>query len=304
MQYIHDNKSGMLQVRENEISPRKWCDGTAAQMRTLGGALWPWPPSDTGFLCTAAGELYRLGLLTEGIVHQCVKQLINKKKKGSVDDYAEDLECLCQIMMTCGRRLDHEKAKVGFDAVAFLAQNFARRVLLLLFFYIVNVLNASDGIVWQIMFVLGETGRLSSFSLKRLQARTLALFYCLIRAAALIAAHAVWLCVCYRPFVVSGSLQPVAHATSVETRSCCCRHAVKSVRVISHLIGSRKCAKRVSQARELLGFLAMRMCCENGSINLQQSSVFSWQDPVRPCFDQRRGRKHHQVPAHAPFDGK
>jgi len=123
-------------------------------------------------------------------VHQCVKQLINKKKKGSVDDYAEDLECLCQIMMTCGRRLDHEKAKVGFDAVAFLAQNFARRVLLLLFFYIVSVLNASDGIVWQIMFVLGETGRLSSFSLKRLQARTLALFYCLIRAAAPIAAHA------------------------------------------------------------------------------------------------------------------
>nr|CAB3241846.1 eukaryotic translation initiation factor 4 gamma 2 [Phallusia mammillata] len=61
------------------------------------------------------GELYRLSLLHESIVHQCIKQLINKKKKGTVDDLAEDLECLCQIMTTCGRRLDHEKAKSLMD---------------------------------------------------------------------------------------------------------------------------------------------------------------------------------------------
>ena len=45
-------------------------------------------------------------------MHKCIKQLINKKKKGLADDLSEDLECLCQIMTTCGRRLDHARAKV------------------------------------------------------------------------------------------------------------------------------------------------------------------------------------------------
>uniref|UniRef100_F6R3K6 W2 domain-containing protein n=1 Tax=Ciona intestinalis TaxID=7719 RepID=F6R3K6_CIOIN len=61
------------------------------------------------------GELYRLNLLHETIVHKCIKQLIRTKKKGTVDDVAEDLECLCQIMNTCGRRLDHDKAKSLMD---------------------------------------------------------------------------------------------------------------------------------------------------------------------------------------------
>ncbi|XP_076801566.1 eukaryotic translation initiation factor 4 gamma 2-like [Clavelina lepadiformis] len=61
------------------------------------------------------GELYRLNLLHESIVHKCIKQLINKKKKGLADDLSEDLECLCQIMTTCGRRLDHARAKSLMD---------------------------------------------------------------------------------------------------------------------------------------------------------------------------------------------
>lgn len=31
-------------------------------------------------------------------------------------DLAEDLECLCQIMRTCGKVLDKPKAKVSFTA--------------------------------------------------------------------------------------------------------------------------------------------------------------------------------------------
>uniref|UniRef100_H2Z554 W2 domain-containing protein n=1 Tax=Ciona savignyi TaxID=51511 RepID=H2Z554_CIOSA len=61
------------------------------------------------------GELYRLNLLHESIVHKCIMQLIRAKKKGTVDDISEDLECLCQIMVTCGRRLDHDKAKSLMD---------------------------------------------------------------------------------------------------------------------------------------------------------------------------------------------
>jgi len=38
MRYIYDMKSGMLQVRENEISLRKWSGG-AAHLRTLQETL-------------------------------------------------------------------------------------------------------------------------------------------------------------------------------------------------------------------------------------------------------------------------
>ncbi len=53
-------------------------------------------------------------MLHEGILHKCIKQLLEKKKHVPVVDMAEDLECLCQILKTVGRRLDRDKAKV-FD---------------------------------------------------------------------------------------------------------------------------------------------------------------------------------------------
>lgn len=57
------------------------------------------------------GELGKQGLLHEAILHQCVQQLLAKKKRQTTKDVAEDLECLCQIMKTVGHRLDTEKAK-------------------------------------------------------------------------------------------------------------------------------------------------------------------------------------------------
>ncbi len=59
------------------------------------------------------GELGKLGMVHEGILHKCIKQLLEKKKTASVQDIVEDMECLCQIMMTVGRRLDTDKAKVS-----------------------------------------------------------------------------------------------------------------------------------------------------------------------------------------------
>ncbi|XP_019624798.1 PREDICTED: eukaryotic translation initiation factor 4 gamma 2-like isoform X2 [Branchiostoma belcheri] len=73
------------------------------------------------------GELGKLDMLSEAILHKCIKQMIldvkvylsrqllEKKRTESVGDRAEDLECLCQIMRTCGRRLDHDKAKSLMD---------------------------------------------------------------------------------------------------------------------------------------------------------------------------------------------
>lgn len=51
-------------------------------------------------------------MLHEGILHKCIKQLLEKKKNIPLADMSEDLECLCHLMRTVGRRLDTNKAKV------------------------------------------------------------------------------------------------------------------------------------------------------------------------------------------------
>ncbi|XP_035381346.1 eukaryotic translation initiation factor 4 gamma 2b [Electrophorus electricus] len=61
------------------------------------------------------GELGKLDLIHESILHKCIKTLLEKKKRIQLKDMGEDLECLCQIMRTVGPRLDHEKAKSLMD---------------------------------------------------------------------------------------------------------------------------------------------------------------------------------------------
>ncbi|CAL8260693.1 unnamed protein product [Merluccius merluccius] len=66
------------------------------------------------------GELGKLDLIHESILHKCIKTLLEKKKRVQLKDMGEDLECLCQIMRTIGPRLDHEKAR------SLMAQYFGR----------------------------------------------------------------------------------------------------------------------------------------------------------------------------------
>ncbi|KAF3855241.1 hypothetical protein F7725_023296 [Dissostichus mawsoni] len=61
------------------------------------------------------GELGKLDLIHESILHKCIKTLLEKKKRVQLKDMGEDLECLCQIMRTVGPRLDHNKAKSLMD---------------------------------------------------------------------------------------------------------------------------------------------------------------------------------------------
>ncbi|XP_076471182.1 eukaryotic translation initiation factor 4 gamma 2-like [Babylonia areolata] len=61
------------------------------------------------------GELGKLDMLHECILHKCIQQLLEKKKNTPVRDMAEDLECLCQIIRTVGPRLDTPKAKTWID---------------------------------------------------------------------------------------------------------------------------------------------------------------------------------------------
>ena len=73
------------------------------------------------------GELGKLGMLQGTILHMCCQQLLERKRRGGIREMAEDLECLCQILKTCGRVLDTEKAKSWmdqyFDRMAALAIN-------------------------------------------------------------------------------------------------------------------------------------------------------------------------------------
>jgi len=61
------------------------------------------------------GELGKLQMLHEGILHKCIKQLLEKKKNAQLRDMSEDLECLCQIMRTIGPRIDTPKARAWMD---------------------------------------------------------------------------------------------------------------------------------------------------------------------------------------------
>lgn len=52
------------------------------------------------------GELFKLKMLTEPIMHDCVVKLLKNHDE-------ESLECLCRLLSTIGKDLDFEKAKVG-----------------------------------------------------------------------------------------------------------------------------------------------------------------------------------------------
>lgn len=56
------------------------------------------------------GELFKLRMLTEAIMHDCVVKLLKNH-----DD--ESLECLCRLLTTIGKDLDFEKAKVTQTAL-------------------------------------------------------------------------------------------------------------------------------------------------------------------------------------------
>lgn len=52
------------------------------------------------------GELFKMKMLTEAIMHDCVVKLLKNHDE-------ESLECLCRLLSTIGKDLDFEKAKVN-----------------------------------------------------------------------------------------------------------------------------------------------------------------------------------------------
>eukprot|EP01136_Pigoraptor_vietnamica_P036096 Opistho-1_new@9391 len=56
------------------------------------------------------GELFKLQMLSEKIMHICVRQLLTKKDRDE-----EDLECLCRLLSTVGKLMDNEKSKASMN---------------------------------------------------------------------------------------------------------------------------------------------------------------------------------------------
>ena len=61
------------------------------------------------------GELGKLEMLHDSILHRCCEQLLVGRRKQSINDQTEDIECLAHLMKTCGRLLDSAKAKQLMD---------------------------------------------------------------------------------------------------------------------------------------------------------------------------------------------
>lgn len=59
------------------------------------------------------GELKKLDMLSEKVLHDCISELLQKKKKRSTtkEEICEDMECLAQLLKTCGKNLDSEQGK-------------------------------------------------------------------------------------------------------------------------------------------------------------------------------------------------
>lgn len=97
-----DNRSHATQLFDEHVGPLSAADEEQRQIaksKMLGNIR---------FIC----ELGKLGMLQEAVLHSCIQQLLVKKAKHQkVRDVSEDVECACQIMRTCGARLDTDRAR-------------------------------------------------------------------------------------------------------------------------------------------------------------------------------------------------
>jgi translation initiation factor 4G len=61
------------------------------------------------------GELGKLEMLHDSILHRCCEQLLVGRKRQPISEQGEDLECMAYLFKTCGRILDTQKAKLLMD---------------------------------------------------------------------------------------------------------------------------------------------------------------------------------------------
>lgn len=57
------------------------------------------------------GHLYRYSMLTEGIMHSCIKRLLASEGNPKM----EDIECLCKLLTTVGQQLENPPFRAKGD---------------------------------------------------------------------------------------------------------------------------------------------------------------------------------------------
>lgn len=61
------------------------------------------------------GELYKLDMLGEPHLHKMLRSLFTNKSSATTEKNSEDMECLAQLIKTCGKNLDTELGKQLMD---------------------------------------------------------------------------------------------------------------------------------------------------------------------------------------------
>ncbi|CAG8732033.1 1498_t:CDS:2, partial [Acaulospora morrowiae] len=68
-------------------------------------------------------ELFKRNVVTEPMMHRCIKHCLNKTQH----PHPDQMELLCEILKTAGKFMDHEKAKAHmdtyFERILFFAQH-------------------------------------------------------------------------------------------------------------------------------------------------------------------------------------
>lgn len=88
----------LAEGKKDGFTPEEEIEFHAARQKMLGNIKF-------------VGELGKLDLVSEKILHSCIQQLLTRLR----NPFPEDLECLCGLLATTGRRLDHERAKSYMD---------------------------------------------------------------------------------------------------------------------------------------------------------------------------------------------
>ena len=68
-------------------------------------------------------------------LHRCCEQLLVGRKKQPLSDQAEDLECLCHLIRTCGKNLDSTVGKVHYLVQRFVSSIGNMKVLIFRYTY-------------------------------------------------------------------------------------------------------------------------------------------------------------------------
>ncbi|KAJ6218468.1 hypothetical protein RDWZM_009625 [Blomia tropicalis] len=98
-----ENRRNAFELFENQTEPLSIDDEelrSIAKQKMLGNIK---------FIC----ELGKQELLPTNILHNCIQQLLSKKKKRSLKDKIQDLECLCEIMKNIGYLLEEKEEARG-----------------------------------------------------------------------------------------------------------------------------------------------------------------------------------------------